>query len=266
VSLAGRSHASRAGASLLAQAGLEELAATDEEAFLRAAIGLANDPQRRRELRSGLRARLRASPLLDAARFARSLESAYGEMWRAYAEWQDPLLRLHIGGQQKMPRWKIVHPQPGPDVDYVADAADLGRFGEGKVDEIYAANLYDDPPSRAELGAVLRAFHRALKPGGTARISVPDAEALEPLLRDPGHTDQDLEQLLLVAYGPREEGQESQGWGQGAPGLTFAGLERLLREAGFAAVERVRDFGLFHDASRRKFNGLPLTVNVVARK
>jgi len=265
VSLAGTSHASRVGASLLAQAGLDDLVANDAEAFLRVAIGLANDPGRRRELRQGLRARLRASPLLDAAGFTRSLESAYSEMWRAYAEWQDPQLRLHIGGQQKMPRWKIVHAQPGPDVDYVADAADLGSFGEAAVDEIYAANLYDDPPSRADLGAVLRAFQRALKPGGTARVSVPDAEALEPLLREPGHTDADLQQLLLVAYGPREEGEDP-GWGQGPPGLTFAALERLLREAGFASVERVRDFGLFHDASRRKFNGLPLTVNVVARR
>jgi predicted SAM-dependent methyltransferase len=180
-------------------------------------------------------------------------------MWRSYADWKDPVLRLHIGGQQKMPHWKVLDPEPGPDVDYVGDCLDLSRFADGSVDELYAANLLEDPAVRVVLPQVLKNFHRMSKAGGTVRISVPDADVLGALLADPEHTGQDREDLEKVAYpgGVREGGLAA---------LSFEALRALLREAGFATIERVRDFGLFHDQSRRRFHGAPLALNVVARK
>ena len=81
LTLAGDTLVSRQGASLLACAGLEEWIATDESDYVVRAVALASDRDRLAELRSGLRARLLASPLLDAPRFARNLEIALHGMW-----------------------------------------------------------------------------------------------------------------------------------------------------------------------------------------
>jgi protein O-GlcNAc transferase len=83
VALAGRTHLSRVSVSVLRRTGLDDLIAATPGEYVRKALDLANDPARLRELRSGLRQRMRASPLLDAAGFARALEAAYQDMWRA---------------------------------------------------------------------------------------------------------------------------------------------------------------------------------------
>jgi protein O-GlcNAc transferase len=77
VSFAGQVHAGRVGASLLSRVGLPELAPATLEESLAAAAGLAADRDRLAELRRTMRERLRASPLMDAARLARQLEAAY---------------------------------------------------------------------------------------------------------------------------------------------------------------------------------------------
>ncbi len=86
VTLAGRTHAARVGVTLLAQAGLEELIASDEEGYVRTAVELAGDLERLGSLRQQLRERLRRSALLDAAGFTRRLEEAYRQMWREWME------------------------------------------------------------------------------------------------------------------------------------------------------------------------------------
>jgi predicted O-linked N-acetylglucosamine transferase (SPINDLY family) len=82
VTLAGQTHASRVGVSLLSNAGLPEMVACDGAEYVRVATALAADPQRLDELRFSMRDRLRASPLMDATRFARDVEEAYREMWQ----------------------------------------------------------------------------------------------------------------------------------------------------------------------------------------
>ena len=52
--------------------GLEELAAYDVDGFVARAVALAKDVDRVYELRGTLRARMQASPLMDAPRFARA--------------------------------------------------------------------------------------------------------------------------------------------------------------------------------------------------
>ena len=72
VSLVGDRHCARMGASLLAAADLADYACRAPEEFVRVAAALAGDAQRLRELRAGLRARLRRpGGLLDAPDFAR---------------------------------------------------------------------------------------------------------------------------------------------------------------------------------------------------
>jgi predicted O-linked N-acetylglucosamine transferase (SPINDLY family) len=81
VTLAGSTHASRIGASILSSVGLPEHIATTSAQYVAIALRLAAEPEKRRTLRAGQRARMRTSPLLDAPQFARSLEAAYREMW-----------------------------------------------------------------------------------------------------------------------------------------------------------------------------------------
>lgn len=80
VALAGTRHAGRVGASLLHRVGLDELVADDPQTYMTLAAGLAADPERLAMLRSGMRERLVASPLLDGDGFARSIEAAFAEI------------------------------------------------------------------------------------------------------------------------------------------------------------------------------------------
>lgn len=82
VTLAGDTHRSRMGASILAHAGLPELIADSEEAYVRIASDLARDVPRLSELRAGLRARVYASPIFDTTGFTRRLEAAYAAIAR----------------------------------------------------------------------------------------------------------------------------------------------------------------------------------------
>lgn len=82
----GRSAASRAGLSLLANLGLTELVAHDDAGYAQTVVALARDLPRLAALRAGLRARMNGSPLMDAARFARNMEAAYRLMWRDWCE------------------------------------------------------------------------------------------------------------------------------------------------------------------------------------
>jgi len=84
VSLAGQTAVSRLGLSILKNLGLPELVASSEQEYIRIATELAHDAGRRRKMRSTLRDRMQASPLMDAPRFARNVEAAYRTMWR---EW-----------------------------------------------------------------------------------------------------------------------------------------------------------------------------------
>ncbi|HUN69463.1 MAG TPA: tetratricopeptide repeat protein, partial [Burkholderiales bacterium] len=81
VVLAGSTFVSRTGASILERAGLAELVATTPEQYAAIALGLAARLDKRQALRAGLRGRLRASTLLDEARFTSALENSYRHMW-----------------------------------------------------------------------------------------------------------------------------------------------------------------------------------------
>ena len=79
VTLAGRSHASRVGASILSVVGLPELVARSEEEFVAIAVGLAADAGRRNVLRATLHEQMARSPLCDAPGYARRFVEAVRE-------------------------------------------------------------------------------------------------------------------------------------------------------------------------------------------
>jgi predicted O-linked N-acetylglucosamine transferase (SPINDLY family) len=77
VTLAGATHATRVGVSILENVGLSELIALNADQYVDIAVALANNPAHLQEYRSSMRTRLRNSQLLDADAFTDDLERAY---------------------------------------------------------------------------------------------------------------------------------------------------------------------------------------------
>jgi protein O-GlcNAc transferase len=71
----------RGGASILSTVGLTELVAESVDEYVRIAVELAGDVGRLAMLRSNMRARMAASPLMDVEGFVREIEEAYRQMW-----------------------------------------------------------------------------------------------------------------------------------------------------------------------------------------
>lgn len=84
VTMAGDRHVARVGVSLLTNVGHPEWIASNADDYVRVAVELAGDPDRLARLRAGLRGEMLASPLMDGPGYARRIEAAYREMWRAW--------------------------------------------------------------------------------------------------------------------------------------------------------------------------------------
>lgn len=84
VTLCGDRHAARVGASLLANAGLGDWIARNEEAYVELAVRAAGNVTLLDALRKRMRESLTDSLLVDAAGLASELEAAYRRMWLAW--------------------------------------------------------------------------------------------------------------------------------------------------------------------------------------
>jgi protein O-GlcNAc transferase len=82
LTLLGNTTVGRAGWSQLCNLDLKELAAETPDQYIALAVQLASDLPRLEDLRRTLRQRMEQSPLMDADRFARNMESAYRQIWR----------------------------------------------------------------------------------------------------------------------------------------------------------------------------------------
>ncbi len=82
VTRVGETHASRMGLSVLSSLGMPEFAAHNADEYVDIAVRFAADPERLKNLRSGIRDRWKNSGLLDGLRFTRNLERAYLQMWQ----------------------------------------------------------------------------------------------------------------------------------------------------------------------------------------
>lgn len=170
-------------------------------------------------------------------------------------------LRLHIGGKEPREGWKILNIQPGPAVDFVGNVTDLSAFADLSVAEIYASHVLEHLGYRDELLHTLTELHRILAPGGWLRISVPDLECLSRLFVHPKAPPKDRYLIMRMMFGGQTDPYDVH-----KVGLYWDYLSDLLREAGFAAVERIERHGLFDDASEVKVGGVLISLNVQARK
>ncbi|MGH7180001.1 MAG: tetratricopeptide repeat protein [Tepidisphaeraceae bacterium] len=84
VTLAGPTHCTRLGASVLSKLGLTDFIATTPPQYVRIATDLCAEARRLGELRSTMRSRIHQRGLTDGARLAREIETAYRDMWRPW--------------------------------------------------------------------------------------------------------------------------------------------------------------------------------------
>ncbi|HOI16800.1 MAG TPA: tetratricopeptide repeat protein, partial [Geobacteraceae bacterium] len=292
ITLPGNTPISRQTRGFLRVLKMQELVARSAEQYVAVAKELASDLGRLSRMRSGLRARMAASPLCDGELFARHLEQAFREMWQkwcvarsgevciqlsanvsparasspaaqAESRTQRDERRLCIGGEVKAAGWEILSPVAGPQVDHVSDGRRLDVFKDAAFDILYAPHVLGRYDYRHELSDVLREWLRVLKPGGSLCISVPDLEILSRMLIDAeyGLSSEERFRVMQMIFGCHADPHD-----YNQSGFTFEILSDYLSRAGFTTIRRVSSFGFFDDASVMVFHGLPISLNVRADK
>jgi predicted O-linked N-acetylglucosamine transferase (SPINDLY family) len=86
ITLASPRPVGRIGTSLMTNLGLPEWVAQDEREYEDKAVAFAQDIPALSSLRSGMRARMQASPVMDEKAFAQDVENAFKTMWRNWID------------------------------------------------------------------------------------------------------------------------------------------------------------------------------------
>jgi predicted SAM-dependent methyltransferase len=170
--------------------------------------------------------------------------------------------RLHVGGWQTKPGWKILNIEDRPGVDFRGDCVDLSRFADGSVAELYASHVYEHVAYGGDL--LPRAFkevHRVLAPDGRFMFSVPDFQTLCRLFLEPKLNAGERFQVMRMVFGGQMDEHDFH-----KVGLTEEFATIYLRQAGFRSAKRVGNFGLFDDTSSKEFMGVPISLNMEAVK
>lgn len=276
VSLTGDRHAGRVGSALLQRLGLGEWVANTADEFVTKAIKLATDVVLLTQLRSMMRDRLRASPLMDGEAMGRNLGGAIRSMWAAYCVSDQAtasvaanavvnvsppeLMRLNIGGWETKDGWKIVDAQARPGVDFVADLRNLDQFPVSSCEEIYASHVLEHLNQR-EIVPALRGLHRILVPGGRLYLAVPDLKKIAWLLCKPEIEAEESFELMRRLFGGQTDP-----WDFHYVGFSIDFMANYLAVAGFHSVEQVESFGIFDDTSEARFAGARISLNLIVQK
>jgi FkbM family methyltransferase len=170
--------------------------------------------------------------------------------------------RLHIGGKERSDDWELLNVNPAPFVDHVCNANNLSRFANDTFSAIYASHVVEHFDYKDELNNVLTEWRRVLAPGGLLFVSVPDLDVLARLLiTKEGMTTDERFFVMRMLFGGHMDAHDYH-----VAGLNEEFLARFLREAGFVSIRRVSEFGLFGDTSLQEFNGVRVSLNMIAEK
>jgi predicted SAM-dependent methyltransferase len=170
-------------------------------------------------------------------------------------------IKLHIGGQEKRDGWTILDALPGPLVDHVGNCNDLSFLANESCSEVYASHVFEHLAYNGEIQKTLQGVYRVLKPGGLLRASVPDLETLCKLFLHPGLDGTGRYLIMRMMFGGRATEYDVH-----YVGLSFEFFGMFLHEVGFRDIRRVPEFGLFQDTSTLRVAGVPISLNVEARK
>lgn len=172
-------------------------------------------------------------------------------------------VKLHIGGQEPHPDWKILDVEPRPEVDYVGNAIDLSQFPNNSIDAIYASHVLEHFFYNIdnELITTLQEWHRVLKPGGKLLISVPDLKTLCWLYLNPNMMPMERYHIMRVIFGGQTNIYDVH-----KVGFDFEILAMYLEEVGFEAYEQVSEFSIFNDCSSLRVLDTLISLNVIATK
>ena len=170
-------------------------------------------------------------------------------------------IKLHIGGQEKREGWAILDALPGSIVDYVGNCSDLSFLADESCSEVYASHVLEHLGYNGELQKTLTGIYRVLKPSGRLRASVPDMDTLCKLFLYPALSRAERFHVMRMMFGGRTTEYDVH-----YVGLNFEFLGEFLQKAGFRDIRRVREFGVFNDASKLLFGNVAISLNVEARK
>src|SRR3954452_15191267 len=112
-----------------------------------------------------------------------------------------PPIRLHIGGTQPHPDWKILDVTKRAQVDFIGNCTDLSQFADNSIAAVYASHVYEHLAYRAELPHALAEVYRVLISGGIFCLGVPDLEALARLYVHPSARPEHRFQLMQMILG-----------------------------------------------------------------
>lgn len=256
----------------LHQIGLPELSAKDADDYVRIAVELANDRERLTQLRTTLRDRMRASPLMDVAGFTRQLEDTLVDLYRRIeAEESHKFMHaktiLHVGpghrnNGAKLPvafqssDWQEIRLDidPANEPDIVGSMLDMAAVADASVDAIYSAHNIEHVYAH-EVPQVLKEFLRVLKPDGFLVVTCPDLQTVcqlvaEDKLNDAAYTSQAGPITPLdILYGHGAALAAGHHYMVHKTGFTLKTLTQALHAAGFAT-----------SAGKRRLRGLDLWV------
>jgi predicted SAM-dependent methyltransferase len=172
-------------------------------------------------------------------------------------------IKLHIGGKEAHPDWKILDVEDRPEVDFVGNASCLAQFENNSIDAIYTSHVLEHfhHTLNNELIDTLQEWHRVLKPGGKLYISVPNLQVLCWLYLNPNLTAIERHYLMRIIFGAQTNEYDVH-----KAGFDFEILAMYLEEAGFEEYEQVSEFGLFDDCSSMRLVDTLISLNAIATK
>ncbi|PZO42673.1 MAG: methyltransferase type 11 [Pseudanabaena frigida] len=172
-------------------------------------------------------------------------------------------MKLHIGGKEAHPDWKILDIENRPEVDYVGDAGDLSQFEDESIEAIYACHVLEHfyHSLHNEMIFTLAEWHRVLKKDGQLMISVPDLKILSLLYSHP-HTDVKTRlELMHIIFGAQVNQYDVH-----KVGFDIDIMCLYLTEVGFRGCQRVTGFNLFNDCSNYRVLDVPISLNMIIDK